>query len=186
MRKTNFQLVTEFNNVLGQGVPSRPCVPSIEQQELRLSLIREEAITELSKGFHDGDLVQIGDAIADGLVVVYGAANDCGLDADRLLAEVHRSNMSKLCDTEEEAIYAVKRYAQGNFNGKEEPIECSYRPCTYPGMTDKFVVFNAKTGKTLKGPNYFEPDIAGLIKLMIEESKEIEFQDGNIIEGESA
>lgn len=189
MSKTNFQLVTDFNNVMGQGVPARPCVPSIKQQELRLSLIQEEAIDELREGFHDGDLIKIGDAIGDGIVVIYGAANDCGLDADRLFAEVHRSNMSKLCDNESEAIYAVKRYAQGNgFHGKFEPIECAYRSCTYPGLTDKFVVYNALTGKTLKGPKYFEPDIASVVKAMIEEAKvvQIEPQGGNTFEGEIA
>ncbi|GAL23005.1 putative secreted protein [Vibrio maritimus] len=164
-RQTNFQKVSEFNAVLGQGVAPSPIIPSAQRQELRMKLIHEEAIEELNEGFIEGDLVKTGDAIADALVVVYGAANDCGLDADELVAEVHRSNMSKLCDTEDDAKLAVMRYAAGNgFHGKYEPINASYRPCTQPGLLDKFVVFNADTGKTLKSPTYQEPDIASVIQ----------------------
>ncbi len=172
MKKTNFEKVTEFNAVMGQGIPDAPCVPSPAQQKLRLDLIMEEAIIELKDGLEKADLELIADAIGDGLVVIYGAANDCGMDADIILAEIHRSNMSKLCNTEEEAEYAVERYAAGDgYHGKYSPIRADYRPCQYPGLEDKFVVFNADTGKTLKGPNFREPDMKSVISTMISTAK---------------
>lgn len=169
MQKTSYQKVTDFNSVMGQGVPTYPCVPTPEQQKLRLDLIREEAITELKEGFDEGNLEKIADAIGDGLVVVYGAANDCGMDADAIFAEIHESNMSKLCNSEEAAQYAVQRYAAADgYHGKFEPIRADYRPCTYPGLEDKFVVFNADTGKTLKGPDFREPNLKPVLAKMFE------------------
>lgn len=160
-KMTNFQRVTEFNLVLGQGVAPMPSIPTLDQCNLRLNLINEEAIVEMKRGFDERDLVKIADAIGDALVVVYGAANDCGLDADAILAEVHRSNMSKLCDSEQDAVFAVEQYRAGNgFHGKNEPIEAVYRKSSIEG---KFIVFDAKTGKTLKGPNFSEPNLEQIV-----------------------
>lgn len=162
--QTNFEMTTEFNAVLGQGVADKPKIPTLAQCRLRSSLITEEAVNELSVAMDKRDLVAVADAIGDGLVVLYGAANDCGLDADDIFAEVHRSNMSKLCDTEADAQDAVTRYAAGDgFHGKDTPITASYRPCTHSDYAGKFIVFDATTGKTLKGPNFSEPDLEKIV-----------------------
>lgn len=164
MSKTNFEMTTEFNAIIGQGVADKPRVPSLAQSRLRISLITEEAVNELSAALDNRDLVAVADAIGDALVVVYGAANDCGLDADVIFAEIHRSNMSKLCLTEADAQYAVEQYAAGNgFHGKMNPIQASYRPCTYPGYEDQFVVFDVTTGKSLKSPTFFEPALGPIV-----------------------
>lgn len=158
---TNFQMVTEFNTVLGQGVAPHAQVPELKQCRLRLALIKEEAQTELSAAFDQRNLLAIADAIGDSLVVVYGAANDCGLDADAIMREVHRSNMSKLCNSEEEAHFAVQQYRAGNgFHGKHEPINAMYRASAIPG---KFIVFNGDDGKTLKGPGFTEPNLEPVV-----------------------
>jgi predicted HAD superfamily Cof-like phosphohydrolase len=160
-KSTNFQRVSEFNTVLGQGVAAAPNIPNMEQCNLRLALINEEALVELKRGFDERDLIKIADAVGDALVVVYGAANDCGLDADAILAEVHRSNMSKLCDSEADAVFAAEQYRAGNgFHGKKEPIEALYRKSPIEG---KFIVFDARTGKTLKGPNFSEPNLESIV-----------------------
>ncbi len=44
------------------------------------------------------DIADIADALADIAYVTYGAAVTYGIDLDAVLAEVHRSNMSKLGD----------------------------------------------------------------------------------------
>lgn len=158
---TNFQMVTEFNSVLGQGVAPSAQVPELKQCRLRLALIKEEAQNELTAAFDQRDLLGIADAIGDSLVVVYGAANDCGLDADAIMREVHRSNMSKLCNSEEEAAFAVQEYRAGSgFHGKKEPINAMYRASSIPG---KFIVFNADDGKTLKGPGFSEPNLEPIV-----------------------
>lgn len=158
---TNFQMTTHFNSVLGQGVAQTPIVPSLGQCRLRLAMIKEESQTELSKAFDSRDLLQIADAIGDSLVTVYGAANDCGLDADAIMEQVYLSNMSKLCDTEQDAVFAVEQYRLGNgFHGKTTPINAMYRESSIPG---KYVVFDGETGKTLKGPSFFEPKLEQVV-----------------------
>jgi len=160
-KPTNFQLTTEFNAVLGQGVAAMPLMPTLEQCRLRLKLINEEAQVELTKAFDSRNLVQVADAIGDGLVTLYGAANDCGLDADAIMERIHQSNMSKLCDNEQDAIFAVEQYRQGNgFHGKTTPINAVYRQSAIEG---KFVVFDADSGKTLKGPGFFEPVLEDVV-----------------------
>lgn len=95
-RPTPQQLVLEFHRAFGLPVAAQPTidVPG-SLVSLRIALLREE-VTELSDACTNGDLTGIADGIADVLYVVYGTAVTYGLDADALLAEVHRSNMSKL------------------------------------------------------------------------------------------
>jgi phosphoribosyl-ATP pyrophosphohydrolase len=74
-----------------------------EVKELRCALIEEEA-SEFRAALEAGDLVEVADAIADLLYVVYGAALTFGVPVKEVFAEVHRSNMTKL-DDEGEPIY---------------------------------------------------------------------------------
>lgn len=61
---------------------------------LRLRLLREE-VNELVKGVNRLDVTGIADALADVVYVSYGTALTYGIDLDRVLAEVHRSNLTK-------------------------------------------------------------------------------------------
>jgi len=81
---------------------------------MRMSLIKEEftelceavygpqAGDELTKALsslpdqESRDLVETADALADLVYVIYGFALEAGIDLDAVLAEVHRSNLSKL------------------------------------------------------------------------------------------
>ena len=84
-------------NAFGQEVVTKPDWPSAETMELRVDLIEEE-VGELNEAIFDasGDLVEVADALADILYVVYGAGHAFGIDLDKCFDEVHRSNMSKL------------------------------------------------------------------------------------------
>jgi predicted HAD superfamily Cof-like phosphohydrolase len=77
----------------------RQAAPNIEIEDslanLRVALLKEE-VNEFIEAVGDSDLVGIADALADIVYVVYGTAVTYGIDLDRVLAEVHRSNMSKL------------------------------------------------------------------------------------------
>ncbi|MFT3851822.1 MAG: nucleoside triphosphate pyrophosphohydrolase family protein [Ilumatobacteraceae bacterium] len=64
---------------------------------LRCALIDEEA-GEFREALDAGDIVEVADAIADLLYVVYGAARTFGIPVREVFAEVHRSNMTKLDD----------------------------------------------------------------------------------------
>ena len=94
---TNFDKVKEFMDAFGQEVVTKPEWPSAETMELRVDLIEEE-VGELNEAIFDasGDLVEVADALADILYVVYGAGHAFGIDLDKCFSEVHRSNMSKL------------------------------------------------------------------------------------------
>ena len=63
--------------------------------KLRVALLEEE-VGEFVTASEKGDLVAIGDALADIAYVIYGTALTYGIDLDAVLREVHRSNMSKL------------------------------------------------------------------------------------------
>ncbi|MDN3352165.1 MazG nucleotide pyrophosphohydrolase domain-containing protein [Actinomadura sp. DC4] len=65
-----------------------------EVAALRIRLLAEE-VGEYAEAVADGDLVGIADALADIVYVAYGAAVTYGIDLDAVLAEVHRSNMTK-------------------------------------------------------------------------------------------
>ena len=95
MSKTNFELVAEFMRAFEQDVHSDTTLREAETRALRYELIREE-LEELHEAFAAKDIVEVADALADLLYVVYGAGHAFGIDLDECFLEVHRSNMSKL------------------------------------------------------------------------------------------
>lgn len=60
----------------------------------RCDLIDEEA-RELREAVAGQDLVAVADALGDLVYCVYGAALHFGIDLDAVVAEIHRSNMTK-------------------------------------------------------------------------------------------
>lgn len=106
MSKTNFQKVKEFHRAFGVPSAEKPTEPTEELMDLRAKLISEEFTEFLDAHYFleygdpvsefKPDLIEIADAIGDMLYVIYGTADQYGLDADAIFAEVHRSNMSKL------------------------------------------------------------------------------------------
>ena len=139
-------LVRRFHHVYGLPVQADGASLERESLHMRMSLIAEEfaelvgavygqaARNEVESGYRsavavdDGgrDAVEAADALADLVYVIYGMALETGIDLAAVLAEVQRSNMSKL-----------------GADGK--PI---YR----------------EDGKVLKGPGYFAPDVAQVLR----------------------
>ena len=82
-------------------------VPSLDVpatvKELRCTLIEEEA-AEFRAAVEADDIVEVADAIADLLYVIYGAALTFGIPVREVFTEVHRSNMTKL-DEDGRPIY---------------------------------------------------------------------------------
>ena len=95
MDGTNFELVEDFMEAMGQDVNVVPTFPEDEIQRLRLDLIEEE-LDELHYAIDNKDMVEIADALGDLLYVVYGAGHAFGIDLDECFKEIHASNMSKL------------------------------------------------------------------------------------------
>ena len=95
MDGTNFELVEDFMEAMGQEVNDVPTFPEEDIQRLRLDLIEEE-LDELHYAIDNKDMVEIADALGDLLYVVYGAGHAFGIDLDECFKEIHASNMSKL------------------------------------------------------------------------------------------
>ena len=148
--KSNFKKVIDFNNSFGLTVHDslQKNILSDDKKltKLRLDLINEE-VNELNDAIKNNDFVETIDALADILYVVYGAGASFGIDLDKAFDVVHKSNMSKLCISEKEAIETVEWYKK-NSTIYDTP---SYRN----SKDNKFwVVYNKSTGKILKSINY--------------------------------
>ena len=85
----------EFHTAFDLTRSNAPELPSKEIRDLRKSLLEEEW-TEYLEGEQADDIVEIADALADIIYIAYGTAVAYGIPMDKVFAEVHRSNMSKL------------------------------------------------------------------------------------------
>ena len=92
---SNFEDVKLFMKTFGQEIKDKPSFPSEKITRLRYSLIKEE-LEELKEAINKNNLKEIADALTDILYVTYGAGHAYGLDLDKCLKEVQKSNMSKL------------------------------------------------------------------------------------------
>ena len=153
MNKINshYRQVKEFHEAFDLPVSTKPNKGMLANDEktkkLRIDLIKEE-LDELKEAIENNDMVEVGDALADILYVTYGAGVSFGIDLDKAFDLVHESNMSKLCESEQEAIETVEWYRK-NSKVYDSP---EYRPCkSNPNL---WTVYNKSTGKILKSINY--------------------------------
>merc|ERR1712192_28254 len=111
---TNFEKVTEeFMKNMGQKVFYEPQMNIFNSDpktvDLRLKLIKEE-VRELADAMKAKDMIETIDALGDILYVVYGAGGAFGINLDQAFDLIHKSNMTKLCATEDEAKETVEWY----------------------------------------------------------------------------
>ena len=151
---SNFTKVVDFNKIFGvpvfDNIQNEVFTQQPELVDLRMKLIREE-VQELEEAVKNHNMVETIDALSDILYVVYGAGATFGIDLDHAFDIVHRSNMSKLCMTEEDAVETVRIYKEKYENGKSP-----YDTPTYRRSKDGkyWVVYNKSSGKILKSINY--------------------------------
>jgi predicted HAD superfamily Cof-like phosphohydrolase len=91
-------MVREFHSLFcPEQTQKRPCLPDAKTLELRIKLIRDE-LEELEAAFANSDLINAAQELADLQYVVDGTFLALGLGEikERLVAEIHRSNMTKL------------------------------------------------------------------------------------------
>lgn len=154
MEKINsLNQVAEFHNTFNAPVLEIPQIPSEQRCELRVSLLQEE-LDELSQAIKDGDLVEIADALCDLQYVLSGAVLEFGLGDKfvELFNEVQRSNMSKACNTQQEALMTLSHYKQ------KDGTEGYYKE-----NNGKWLVYRASDDKVLKSINYSPANIKGLL-----------------------
>lgn len=145
--------VAQFHKTFNHPVLDTPQIPDEKRCALRVELISEE-LKELAEAIKDRDIVEIADALCDIQYVLSGAVLEFGLGEKfkELFDEVQRSNMSKACDTEEEAQATVKYYQE------EKDTECYYK-----AKDGKYLVFRKADNKTIKSINYSPADLKNIL-----------------------
>lgn len=146
--------VALFHQTFGAPILDEPTIPSAERCQLRVSLLAEE-LDELREAIAAGDLVEVADALCDLQYVLSGAVLEFGLGEKfvNLFDEVQRSNMSKACQSLEEAENTVKFYRDKD--GTEAEIKAEH------GV---WKVFRKADNKVLKSINYSPADLASLLR----------------------
>jgi predicted HAD superfamily Cof-like phosphohydrolase len=149
------KLVEEFHNTFGAPVLDKPQIPSKDRSELRVSLLQEE-LNELKEAIKNSDLVEISDALADLQYVLSGAILEFGLGDkfNELFLEVQRSNMSKACSSQQEAIQTLLHY-------KEKDGTEGY----YKEVDGKWLVYRNGDNKVLKSINYSPANLSDIINV---------------------
>jgi len=138
------KMVEEFHKTFGAPILETPQIPSKDRCELRLSLLQEE-LNELQDAIKNNDIVEISDALADLQYVLSGAILEFGLGDKfhELFLEVQRSNMSKACKSQQEAIETLLHYKQ------KDGTEGYYKE-----VCGKWLVYRKGDDKVLKSINY--------------------------------
>jgi predicted HAD superfamily Cof-like phosphohydrolase len=109
-------LVREFHETFGLPIGKEPRFPGEAERDLRFVLLEEEW-NEYWAAEDDESLVGVADALGDMVCVIYGTALSYGIDLDAVVAEIHRSNMTKTRD--ESVEYPAKNVRK--LEGYEPP-----------------------------------------------------------------
>ena len=144
--------VAEFQKQFNNPILETPSILK-DRVELRVGLIQEE-LNELKESIRNNDLVEIADALGDLQYVLSGAILEFGFGEcfEEIFNEIHRSNMSKACDTVDIAEKTIKFY-------KEKDGTESY----YEKIRDKYVVYRKKDKKVLKSVNYSSVNLIDIL-----------------------
>lgn len=147
--------VAKFHEIVNAPVLDNEQIPSKERCELRISLLQEE-LNELKEAIENNDLVEVADALCDIQYVLSGAILEFGFanKFKALFDEVQRSNMSKACNSLEEAEATVRYYEK--------------RDATKSKIVKKdktFIVLRIPDDKVLKSVNYSPANLKSMIKI---------------------
>ena len=146
--------VAEFHRTFNAPILTNPTIPSEKRCELRVSLLQEE-LNELSQAIKDNNIIEIADALCDLQYVLSGAVLEFGLGEKfvELFNEVQRSNMSKACSSEDEAIKTV------DFYQKKDGTKGIYEE-----VNGKWLVYREDDNKVLKSVGYSPANIKSILE----------------------
>jgi predicted HAD superfamily Cof-like phosphohydrolase len=147
--------VAAFHRTFKHPIQESPIIPSEQRSALRVSLIAEE-LKELEVAIKNRDIVEVADALCDLQYVLSGAILEFGLGEifNDLFQEVQRSNMSKACNTLEEAERTIQHYK------KTENTEAYCKECD-----GKFLVYRTSDNKTLKSIEYSPANLKSILQI---------------------
>ncbi len=142
--------VEEFNAVMGKPNNYEPTIPERKEWEFVYNFILEE-LEEYREACERGDIVEVLDALCDITYVATGNGTMLHGLKDKIwpaYREVQASNLSKACQTEEEAKATVIQ------RSSEQGEECHYEK-----VGDYYVVYRTRDRKVMKNVNYFRPNL---------------------------
>ena len=142
--------VEDFNDTMGKPNNYEPTIPEKKEWMFVYEFIKEE-LEEYKEACEKGDIVEVLDALCDITYVSLGNGTLVhGLKGQiwKAYQEVQASNMSKSCETEQEAIDTV------TVRSNEQKEECHYET-----VGDKYVVYRSRDRKVMKSINYFKPNL---------------------------
>jgi predicted HAD superfamily Cof-like phosphohydrolase len=157
MEKLNsLNQVAEFHKTFEAPILETPQIPNESRCNLRVSLLQEE-LNELSEAIKNNDLVEIADALCDLQYVLSGAVLEFGLGNkfEELFNEVQRSNMSKACDSQKEALMTLSHYK------KKDGTEGHYKE-----INGKWIVYRKGDNKVLKSINYSPANLKNILDVV--------------------
>jgi predicted HAD superfamily Cof-like phosphohydrolase len=146
-------MVAEFHRTFKHPILPEPAIPSEDRCRLRVALLEEE-LKELQVAILEKDLTGIADALCDIQYVLSGAILEFGLGEhfDKLFREVQRSNMSKACKSEQEAMETVTYYRE------KDGTECYFKK-----EGDRWLVYRSSDNKTIKSIAYSPADLDSIL-----------------------
>jgi NTP pyrophosphatase (non-canonical NTP hydrolase) len=133
--------ITVWLEKIGMKKPDKPCLMTPEQKKMNMMLIDEEVQELMIALSKNNDIVELADAYFDVLWVVTQSAMMNGLNINDIVRAGAMSNLSKFCNTEEEALNTVKAYLEGR----------------HPNKLGQFIT---EDGKVLKSISFKEPDFS--------------------------
>ena len=139
-----------FNDTFNKPNNYEPIIPAKKEWQFVYDFILEE-LEEYRVACENGDIVEVLDALCDITYVSLGNGAMLHGLKDKVLPaykEVQASNMSKACNTPQEAIETVSiRAAEQKEN------------CHFERVGDSYVVYRTRDKKVMKSINYFRPNL---------------------------
>ncbi len=145
--------VAKFHQTFNHPILEQPTIPDPKRCSLRVALLREE-LQELQEGIQNGDIVEIADALCDLQYVLSGAILEFGL-AEKFKAlfdEVQRSNMSKACQSLEEAEATIQHFQSQGV------------ACHYVQQGNLYLIYRTEDNKTLKSIAYSPANLSAILE----------------------
>jgi predicted HAD superfamily Cof-like phosphohydrolase len=142
-----------FHEVFKAPVLETPQIPSKERCDLRISLISEE-LDEMKEAIEKGDVIEVADSLGDLMVVLCGSILEFGMGEkfEKIFENIHNSNMSKACNSQQEAIETLLHYK------KKDGTEGYYKE-----VDGKWLVYRKEDDKVLKSVNYSPANLVDII-----------------------
>ena len=142
--------VEQFNQLMNKPNNYEPTIPGKKDWQFVIDFVKEE-LEEYEQACINGDIVEILDALCDIAYVSLGNGTMLHGLKDKIwpaYQEVQASNLSKACQSEEEARLTVEK------RSKEQGEACHWEE-----VSDMYIVYRTRDRKVMKSINYFRPDL---------------------------